>query len=31
VQQRLRQAMPDMFEQQGPLATLDYLGDLERS
>jgi len=31
VQQKLRQAMPDMFEQQGPLATLDYLGDLERS
>jgi len=31
VQQNLRQAMPDMFEQQGPLATLDYLGDLERS
>jgi uncharacterized RDD family membrane protein YckC len=31
VQQRLRQAMPDMFERQGPLATLDYLGDLERS
>jgi uncharacterized RDD family membrane protein YckC len=31
VQQSLRKAMPDMFEQQGPLATLDYLGDLERS
>ena len=31
VQQNLRRAMPDMFEQQGPLATLDYLGDLERS
>ena len=31
VQQNLRSAMPDMFEQQGPLATLDYLGDLERS
>lgn len=31
VQQSLRRAMPDMFEQQGPLATLDYLGDLERS
>jgi uncharacterized RDD family membrane protein YckC len=31
VQQKLRQAMPDMFEQQGPLATLDYLGDVERS
>ena len=31
VQQSLRHAMPDMFEQQGPLATLDYLGDLERS
>jgi len=31
VQPSLRHAMPDMFEQQGPLATLDYLGDLERS
>jgi len=31
VQQNLRSALPDMFEQQGPLATLDYLGDLERS
>ena len=31
VQQNLRSAMPDMFEQQGPLATLDYLGDLEHS
>jgi len=31
VQQNLKSAMPDMFEQQGPLATLDYLGDLERS
>jgi uncharacterized RDD family membrane protein YckC len=31
VQQSLQRAMPDMFEQQGPLATLDYLGDLERS
>jgi uncharacterized RDD family membrane protein YckC len=31
VQQSLRTAMPDMFERQGPLATLDYLGDLERS
>jgi uncharacterized RDD family membrane protein YckC len=31
VQQNLKTAMPDMFEQQGPLATLDYLGDLERS
>lgn len=30
VQQKLQQAVPDMFEQQGPLATLDYLGDLER-
>jgi uncharacterized RDD family membrane protein YckC len=31
VQQPLRNAMPDMFEQQGPLATMDYLADLERS
>lgn len=31
VQQSLKSAMPEMFEQQGPLATLDYLGDLERS
>jgi uncharacterized RDD family membrane protein YckC len=31
VQQNLKSALPDMFEQQGPLATLDYLGDLERS
>ena len=31
VQQNLKSAMPDMFERQGPLATLDYLGDLERS
>ena len=31
LQLRLRQAMPDMFEQQGPLATLDHLADLERS
>jgi len=31
VQQNLKSAMPDMFDQQGPLATLDYLGDLERS
>jgi uncharacterized RDD family membrane protein YckC len=30
VQQRLGQAAPDIFEQQGPLATLDYLADLER-
>lgn len=31
MQQSLRGAMPDMFEQQGPLATMDYLADLERS
>jgi len=31
VQQSLRHAMPDMFAQQGPLATLDHLADLERS
>jgi uncharacterized RDD family membrane protein YckC len=31
VQRSLQHALPDMFEQQGPLATLDYLGDLERS
>ena len=30
IQQELRKAMPDMFDQQGPLATLDYLADLER-
>ena len=30
IQQELRKAMPDMFGQQGPLATLDYLADLER-
>ena len=30
IQPGLRRAMPDMFEQQGPLATLDYLADLER-
>ena len=30
VQTSLRVAMPDVFTQQGPLATLDYLADLER-
>jgi uncharacterized RDD family membrane protein YckC len=30
VQSSLRGAMPDVFAQQGPLATLDYLADLER-
>jgi uncharacterized RDD family membrane protein YckC len=30
IQPGLRQALPDMFEQQGPLAVLDYLADLER-
>jgi uncharacterized RDD family membrane protein YckC len=30
VQGSLRTAMPDVFAQQGPLATLDYLADLER-
>ncbi len=30
VQGSLRTAMPDVFTQQGPLATLDYLADLER-
>jgi uncharacterized RDD family membrane protein YckC len=29
VQASLRTAMPDVFTQQGPLATLDYLADLE--
>ena len=29
VQTSLRVAMPDVFTQQGPLATLDYLADLE--
>jgi uncharacterized RDD family membrane protein YckC len=29
VQTSLRAAMPDVFTQQGPLATLDYLADLE--
>jgi hypothetical protein len=29
VQAGLRTAMPDVFTQQGPLATLDYLADLE--
>ena len=31
VQQSLQKAMPDMFDKEGPLATLDHLGDLERS
>ena len=30
IQTSLRAAMPDVFTQQGPLATLDYLADLER-
>jgi uncharacterized RDD family membrane protein YckC len=30
VQPSLRAAAPDVFAQQGPLATLDYLADLER-
>jgi hypothetical protein len=30
VQGSLRQAMPDVFAQRGPLATLDFLADLER-
>ena len=30
VQTSLRAAMPGVFSQQGPLATLDYLADLER-
>ena len=30
VQTSLRRAMPDLFIQRGPLATLDYLADLER-
>lgn len=30
VQASLRQAMPDVFTQRGPLATLDFLADLER-
>jgi len=30
VQTSLRAAMPDVFTHQGPLATLDYLADLER-
>jgi uncharacterized RDD family membrane protein YckC len=29
IQTNLRGAMPDLFTQQGPLATLDYLADLE--
>jgi uncharacterized RDD family membrane protein YckC len=31
VQEPLQRAVPDMVEQQGPLAALDYLADLERS
>jgi uncharacterized RDD family membrane protein YckC len=31
VQDVLHRAVPDMVAQQGPLATLDYLADLERS
>jgi uncharacterized RDD family membrane protein YckC len=31
VQTSLRAALPDVFVQQGPLATLDHLADLERS
>jgi uncharacterized RDD family membrane protein YckC len=31
VQEVLQRAIPDMVAQQGPLATLDYLADLERS
>ena len=31
VQETLQRALPDMVAQQGPLATLDYLADLERS
>jgi uncharacterized RDD family membrane protein YckC len=31
VQDSLQKALPDMVTQQGPLATLDYLADLERS
>ena len=31
VQHRLQEAMPDVFQQQGPLATLDHLADLERA
>ena len=30
VQASLRKAMPDVFTQRGPLATLDFLADLER-
>jgi len=29
VQSSLRTALPDLFAQGGPLATLDYLADLE--
>jgi uncharacterized RDD family membrane protein YckC len=31
VQEPLQRVVPDMVEQQGPLAALDYLADLERS
>jgi uncharacterized RDD family membrane protein YckC len=31
LQESLHRAMPEMVQQQGPLATLDYLADLERS
>jgi uncharacterized RDD family membrane protein YckC len=31
VQDALRRAQPGMFEHQGPLATLDYLADVERA
>jgi hypothetical protein len=30
VQAGLRGAMPDLFAQRGPLATLDHLADLEQ-
>jgi hypothetical protein len=30
MQPSLRVAAPDVFAQQGPLAALDYLADLER-
>ena len=30
VQVSLRRALPELFDQQGPLATLDYLANLER-
>jgi uncharacterized RDD family membrane protein YckC len=31
MQPALRQAIPDVFEQRGPLAALDYLADLDRA